>query len=88
MAGALKDLFDRTYEQVREDVVGKSYTTVISAGNDGTGALTSIERIVAGYKLRLVQEPIIIRGTVSPDDAEKCRQLGHTLAAGIDLGIY
>lgn len=88
MAGAVKDLFDRTYEQVREEVVGKSYAVVISAGNDGSGALTSIERIVAGCKLRKVQEPIIVRGAVSPEAMGKCRELGRTLAAGIDLGIY
>jgi len=88
MAGAVKDLFDRTYEQVREEMIGKSYTVVISAGNDGTGALTSIERIIAGYKLRKVQQSIIIRGAISSGDLEDCRELGRTLAAGIDLGIY
>ncbi|MCA1960053.1 MAG: NAD(P)H-dependent oxidoreductase [Desulfomonile sp.] len=88
MAGAVKDLFDRTYEQVREEMVGKSYAVVICAGNDGTGALSSIERIIAGYKLRKVQPPIIIRGDVSSEHIESCRELGRTLAAGIDLGIY
>jgi multimeric flavodoxin WrbA len=88
MAGAVKDLFDRTYEKVREQMVGKSYALVISAGNDGTVALTSIERIVAGYKLRKVQDPIVARGSISGPLLEKCKNLGETLAAGIDLGIY
>ena len=88
MAGAIKDLFDRTYEQVRGRVIGKSYAVVVSAGNDGTGALTSIERIIAGLNLRRVQEPIIARGEISGDLLEKCSELGETLAAGIDLGIY
>jgi len=88
MAGAVKDLFDRTYEEVREQVIGKSYTVVISAGNDGTGALNSIERIILGYRLRRVQEPIICRGVITEDMLEKCRILGQTLAAGLALGIY
>jgi multimeric flavodoxin WrbA len=88
MAGAVKDLFDRTYEHVRGHVGGKSYAVVISAGNDGSGALTSIERIVTGWRLRRVQEPIICRGPVSEEILDACRTLGQTLAAGMDLGIY
>lgn len=88
MAGAIKDFFDRTYEEVREKVSGKSYAVVISAGNDGTGALTSIERIIAGYKLKKVQEPIIWKGELNDVILETCAQLGQTLAAGIELGIY
>jgi multimeric flavodoxin WrbA len=88
MAGAIKDFFDRTYEQTREFTIGKPYVVVISAGNDGTGALTSIERIVAGYRMRKVQEPIIHRGKITEDALSRCRELGQTLAAGIDLGIY
>lgn len=88
MAGALKDLFDRTYEDLVDRMIGTSYAVVVSAGNDGTGALTSVERIVAGLKLRKVQEPLIIRGIPSDSDEETCRTLGETLAAGVDLGIY
>ena len=88
MAGAIKDLFDRTYEKVRDKVSGKSYSVVISAGNDGTGALTSIERIIAGYKLKKIQEPIIWKGELNDNILETCARLGQTLAAGIELGIY
>ncbi len=88
MAGAIKDMFDRTYEQVRERMVGKSYSVVICAGNDGAGALLSIERIVAGFKMKKVQEPLISRGPVSVEMLVKCQELGHTLAAGMIFGIY
>ena len=88
MAGAIKDLFDRTYDEVRPHVAGKPYAVVISAGNDGTGALASIERIIAGYRFRKVQEPIICCGEVTDEALNKCRGLGETLAAGMDLGIY
>lgn len=88
MAGAIKDLFDRTYEAVREKMFGKSYSILICAGNDGTGALSSIERIIAGFKMKRVQEPIINRGKISQEILAKCSELGQTLAAGMDLGIY
>jgi multimeric flavodoxin WrbA len=88
MAGAVKDLFDRTYEAVRDDMKGKSCAVVISAGNDGTGALTSIQRIVKGYGLKQVQEPIVAKGAISDAVIEQCRTLGETLAEGLDLGIY
>lgn len=88
MAGAVKDLFDRTYEQVREHASGKSYAVLISAGNDGTGALNSIMRIATGYRFKQVQEPLICQGPVTESHLAQCRTLGQTLAAGIDLGIY
>ncbi|MBI5251452.1 MAG: NAD(P)H-dependent oxidoreductase [Desulfomonile tiedjei] len=88
MAGAVKDMFDRTYEQVRPKMLGKSYTIVVSAGNDGSGALASIERIVAGFKLKKVQEPVVSRGAVLEEALAKCRELGQTLAAGMAFGIY
>lgn len=88
MAGAIKDMFDRTYERAREHTTGKSYAVVISAGNDGTGALSSIERILLGYNVRRVQDPIISRGAVTTEVLEMCNNLGHTLAAGLELGIY
>lgn len=88
MAGAVKDLFDRTYEELREITVGKPYAVVISAGNDGTGALGSIERIIRGYRFKKVQESIICRGEALSSSLAQCRELGKTLAAGIDLGIY
>jgi multimeric flavodoxin WrbA len=88
MAGAVKDLFDRTYEESRNFTAGKPYAIVISAGNDGTGALNSIERIAAGYRLRKIQDPVVARGPIAPSTLDQCRELGKTLAAGIDLGIY
>lgn len=88
MAGAVKDLFDRTYEESRDFTAGKPYAIVISAGNDGTGALSSIERIAAGYRLRKIQDPVVARGPILPSMLDQCRELGKTLAAGIDLGIY
>ncbi len=88
MAGGVKDMFDRTYETCRHETIGKSCVLIVSAGNDGTGALTSMQRILAGYGVRYVQEPVVWKGTVTEEATERCRELGETLAAGLELGIY
>lgn len=90
MAGAVKDLFDRTYESLRGHprIFRKPYAVFISAGNDGSGALAHIERICTGYQFKKVQPPVIARGIVTPEILEQCRELGRTLAAGCEAGIY
>jgi multimeric flavodoxin WrbA len=90
MAGAVKDLFDRTYEALREDarVYRKGYALVISAGNDGTGALNHIERILKGYRMRKVQHPVIARGVLTGEILLQCVELGKTMAEGVKAGIF
>jgi multimeric flavodoxin WrbA len=88
MSGAMKDFFDRTFYQVEGRIQSLPYAMFISAGNDGTGAIRAIRRIANGYPLQEVQEPIISRGDVSPEMLERCRELGLTLAAGLEAGIY
>src|SRR5262245_26522552 len=46
MSGAVKDFFDRTFYPAQDRVDSLPYAVVVSAGNDGTGAVNSIERIV------------------------------------------
>ncbi|MFB3924717.1 MAG: flavodoxin family protein [Syntrophales bacterium] len=88
MSGLVKDFFDRTFYPAQGKVFRKPYVVFISAGNDGTGALSSIERIAAGYKFKKVYEPVIVRKKVSEEDLEKCRELGKILAAGCVEGIF
>jgi len=90
MAGAIKDLFDRTYDELKDDkgVFKKPYAVVISAGNDGSGALTHIERILRGYRFKKVQNPVICKGTVTEEALTKCYELGRTIAEGIKAGIF
>ncbi len=90
MAGQMKDFFDRTYEELKDDpsIYRKPFCIVVSAGNDGSGALMHIERICKGYRLKKVQEPIISKGSVNAEMAEKCFILGRTIAEGINAGIF
>jgi multimeric flavodoxin WrbA len=88
MSGAVKDFMDRTYYPVEGKVDGLPYAIFVSAGNDGTGAVSAIERIALGYKWKRVAPPIIARGDLTPADLESCRELGQTMAAGLALGIF
>lgn len=87
MAGAIKDFFDRTFYPVQGRVGALPYAIFVSAGNDGTGAVTSIERIALGYRWKRCAEPLIVIGEPSDTDRQRCAELGQTLAAGLALGV-
>jgi len=88
MAGMIKDFFDRTFYPAQDKVFRKPYVVFISAGNDGDGALRSVERIALGYKFKKVYDPVISTGGLTDDVLEKCRNLGGVLAGGCQMGIF
>lgn len=88
MSGAVKDFMDRTFYPVEGKVDGLPYALFISAGNDGTGAVTSIERIALGYKWKKIAEPVIVVGDVTDAALQRCNELGQMMAAGLSLGIF
>lgn len=88
MAGMVKDFFDRTYETLKDKTIGLPYILFVCAGNDGRGAIAQIERIIAGYKWQQVQEHVRITGQPGEEELAKLEELGQTLAAGVDFGIY
>ena len=88
MSGALKDFFDRTFYEVEGQVDGKPYCMLIGAGNDGTGALTSIRRICNGYNFREIQEPVLVVGDLQDDQLDQCEELGMAMAAGLEAGVF
>ena len=87
MSGGMKDFLDRTFYPVEGKLRPLPYAVFISAGNDGEGALRAIRRIAGGYPFVEVQDPIIARGDVEPH-LPACRELGMTLAAGLEAGVY
>ena len=87
MSGALKNFLDRTYYPAQGQISGLPYAVFISAGNDGTGALTSIERIARGYPLKPVADPIIARGELTAEVLQRCEELGEMMASGVAWGI-
>ena len=88
MSGALKDFFDRVYYSCIEKTPGLPYAIFIRAGNDGTGAASSIERIVAGLQWKPVQEPVLCAGEFRDLFVKRCEELGMTIAAGLEVGVF
>jgi multimeric flavodoxin WrbA len=100
MSGLMKDFFDRSYYPVLERLQGRPYATLICAGSDGTNAARQIERIATGWRLKPIADPVIVcthaqapedilrPKQISAADLARCEELGATLAAGLELGIY
>jgi multimeric flavodoxin WrbA len=88
MSGAVKDFFDRTYYPAEGKTTGLPWAIFVSAGNDGTGAVTQIERIATGYGWKRVADPLIARHGVTDEDIGRCEELGEAMASGIALGVF
>ena len=88
MAGMVKDFFDRTYEAAQDQTIGLPYVLFVCAGNDGRGAIAQVERLAAGYKWKKVLEHLRIVGSFTENDLAQVAELGQTLAAGVDFGIF
>jgi len=100
MSGTMKEMFDCAYYPVLGRIEGRPYATLIAAGSDGEGAQRQIDRIVTGWRLKRVAEPLIVGlGAQSPEAiaAPKqvpeqalaaCRELGAALAEGLRLGVF
>jgi multimeric flavodoxin WrbA len=88
MSGAMKDFFDRIYYPCLEHTEGKPNALFIRAGNDGSGARRSIERIVTGLRWKAVCDPVIAAKDFKTDYIEQCEELGMTLAVGLEAGVF
>lgn len=88
MSGAMKYFLDRVYYDCEGKMAGKSFALFIRAGNDGSGAIQSLHRILAGLAVKEVQEPILIAGEFDESRLIECEELGLTLAAGLEAGIF
>jgi multimeric flavodoxin WrbA len=88
MSGALKDFFERVYYPLLDETPGLPYALFVKASTDGDGAVRSVERIVAGLRWKLVMPPIVVVGDLKPGDLEQCQELGATVAAALEAGMY
>lgn len=88
MSGALKDFFERVYHPCLETTRGLPYALVVKGDTDVDGAVSSVERIVAGMRWRQVLPPIRVVGDVGPRHLEEAAELGAALAAGVEAGIF
>ncbi len=100
MSGMMKEMFDRAYYTVLGQIEGRPYTTMIAAGSDGEGATRQIDRIVTGWRLRRVVEPLIVNVAAQSPEAiaapkqvpannlNRCHEIGAALSEGLRLGVF
>ena len=88
MSGMMKDFLERIFYACEGKVEGRAWALVVGAGQDGQGAITSVERIVTGLRLRKVAEPVIGLKELTPELLARCEETGATLAAGLAGGVF
>ena len=107
MAGSVKEFFDRVFYSCMTDttvlgggtqsaLAGRPYSVLVCAGNDGTGAMQSVERIITGWRMRKVHPGVIARrvggeagssrGSLREEDVSASRELGQLIAEGLAMG--
>ncbi|MGQ0622114.1 MAG: flavodoxin family protein [Panacagrimonas sp.] len=88
LSGAVKDFLDRTYYPAEGKTIGLPWAMLVSAGNDGSGAVRALERIANGYQWHMIAEALIVKGEPEEAGLALARELGQTLAAGLSIGIF
>jgi multimeric flavodoxin WrbA len=88
MSGAMKYFLDRVYYPCENKINGRPYALFVRAGNDGSGAISSMRRILSGLAVREVQEPVLFVGDFEESRLAECEELGLTLAAGLEAGVF
>jgi multimeric flavodoxin WrbA len=88
MSGLCKDFLERIYYVVLDETAGLPYGLFVKGGHDGEGAIRSVERIVTGLRWKQVLQPVLVTGDLHDADLERCRELGLTIAAGLEAGIF
>ena len=100
IAGVMKDFYDRTYYEVLGRIEGRPYAQMVCAGSDGENAARQTARIATGWRLKAVQDPLIVctraqttaqimaEKTIPDEDFTRCRDLGTSMGAGLAMGIF
>jgi NAD(P)H-dependent FMN reductase len=88
MSGALKDFLERIYYVLLDETPGLPYALFVKGGQDGDGAVRSVERILTGLKWRAVLPPLVVTGDLADEHLEQAHELGLTIAAGLEAGIF
>jgi len=100
MSGIMKDMFDRCYYPLLDQLNGRPCATLVCAGSDGQGAIRQIDRILQGWRLKpVVPARIVLTHAqtsasiacpkrLTPQDEEDCFQVGLTLAVGMASSVF
>jgi multimeric flavodoxin WrbA len=88
MSGMMKDFLERVFYPCEGKLNGRPWALFVGAGQDGSGAVTSVERIVTGLRLNKVHDPIIGLKELTPEILQNCEELGAAFAAGLAMGVF
>jgi NAD(P)H-dependent FMN reductase len=88
MSGLIKDFLERVFYVVVDETPGHPYALFVKASTDGSGAVRSVERIVTGLRWKQALPPLVVTGELSDAHLEHCTELGMTIAAGLEAGVF
>jgi multimeric flavodoxin WrbA len=100
LSGVMKDFFDRCYYPVLGRIEGRAYAQMVCAGSDGQNAARQTARIAKGWRLKEVQQPLIVcthaqtpeeilaEKTIPEEQLALCRDLGAAMGAGLHMGAF
>jgi hypothetical protein len=86
MSGMMKDFLERIFYSCEGKIEGRPWALFVGASQDGSGAVTSVERIVTGLRLKKICEPLIVVKELKPEQIAACEELGAAMAAGLAIG--
>lgn len=93
LSGQMKEFFDRNYYPVLDQLNGRPYVLMISAGSDGSAATRQAERICTGWRLAQAAPSLIVNTdaqtpqailapkTLTAQNQADCAEAGGLLAA-------
>lgn len=100
LSGEMKAFFDRSYYPLLGKIEGCPYAQMVCAGSDGDNAARQMARIATGWRLKQVQDPLIVcthaqtkveilaEKTIPKVDLDRCREIGAALGVGLTLGVF
>ncbi len=88
MSGGMKDFLDRTFYAVEGMIQSLPYALIVSADNDGSGAVSSVQRIALGYPFVAIHEPLVVVGEIDDKALDSAHDVGMLLAAGLEAGVF
>ncbi|TDG13695.1 flavodoxin [Seongchinamella unica] len=88
LSGGAKEFLDRVFYPAIDRELVLPYALIVSAGNDGRGAVQQAERIFRGIPFKVANPPQIFRGEPGDRELAAAGDIGQALAAGLGMGIF
>lgn len=88
MSGMMKDFLERVFYPCEGKVNGRPWALFVGAGQDGSGAVSSVERIVLGLRMQKVHDPVVVVKDLLEHHVTQCEELGAAFAAGLAMGVF